>query len=235
MSITHSNIKPIPAIIPARGGSKGIPGKNIKIVNGHPLLAYPIIAAINSTHINEVYVSTDDKEIAAVAIKYGAKVIDRPLKLAQDHSLDIEVMQHAVKTLDWWGDIVHLRATTPMIDSKVLDQAIEYYYTIDTATSLRSGHESSESAYKSFKRDGVYWEGLFNHEFTGEYYNWPRQKLPKTYQPNGYIDIIQPKYFMNQDTSLHGPRMVSFITPFAYEVDTIDDFKILKTIYENKK
>ena len=235
MQLNYTDIVPIPAIIPARGGSKGVPGKNIKVVDGHPLLAYPIIAAQNATYIDKVYVSTDDKEIAAVAVEYGAKVINRPAKLAQDHSLDIEVMQHAVKTLGWWSDIVHLRATTPMIDSKVLDQAIEYYYTVDDGTSLRSAHESPESAYKSFKRNGAYWEGLFNHELNGEYYNWPRQRLPKTYQPNGYIDIIQPDYFMKQDNSLHGPKMVSFITPFAYEVDTMDDFKILKTIYENKK
>ena len=108
-------------IIPARGGSKGVPGKNIKKINGIPLLAYPIMAAKNSKYISDIYVSTDDTDIKNVALEYGSKVIDRPKEFAQDDSLDIDVMRHAVNHLQDLGDIVHLRATTPMIKGKVLD------------------------------------------------------------------------------------------------------------------
>ena len=77
-------------IIPARGGSKGVPGKNIKKVNGIPLLAYPIISAHMTKGISKVYVSTDDEEIRNVALGHDAEVIDRPSEFAQDDSLDID-------------------------------------------------------------------------------------------------------------------------------------------------
>jgi len=226
-------MQPLKVIIPARGGSKGVPGKNIKKINGKPLLSYPILAAKKSNLISDIYVSTDDKQIKDVAIEYGATVIDRPASLADDHSLDIDVMKHAVEYLNDSNDIIHLRATTPMIESNVLDQAIKFYYNNPDCTSLRSGHEASETAYKSFKKDDKYWSGLFNNEYTGEYYNWPRQKLPKTYQANGYIDIIKPSQFMNTD-SLHGDKILSFITDYAHEVDTYIDFKILEILYDKK-
>lgn len=221
-------------IIPARGGSKGVPGKNIKKINDIPLLAYPILAAQKSKYIDDIFVSTDDELIKKVALDYGVEVIDRPAYLAQDDSLDINVMEHVVEYLSDTRDIVHLRATTPMIESYILDEAIQFYYDNPDCTSLRSAHKSSETAYKSFKLNKKYWQGLFDHEFTGEYYNWPRQKLPKTYQPNGYIDIIKPSHFLKYN-NLHGTKILSFITPFSYEVDTIDDFKIIQAIYDTNK
>ena len=229
-------MKKLKVVIPARGGSKGVPGKNIKEVNGIPLLGYPIMAAKDSKYISEVYVSTDDVDIKNVALEYGAKVIDRPKELADDHSLDIDVMKHAVEYLDSNDDIIHLRATTPMIEGKVLDEAIEFYNDNPDCTSLRSAHEASETAYKSFKKKwGKYWGGLFDDEYEGEYYNWPRQQLPKTYQPNGYIDIIKPSQFMDSE-SLHGEKILAFVTEHAYEVDTPTDFKILEVVYgENQK
>ena len=218
-------------IIPARGGSKGVPGKNIKQINGIPLLGYPILAAQQAKLISDIYVSTDDDAIEQIAIKYGAKIIKRPRYLAEDDSLDIDVMRHAVDRLKDKEDIVHLRATTPMIKGHILDEAIKFYNKNTDCSSLRSGHEASETAYKSFKLVDTHWSGLFNHEYEGEYYNWPRQKLPKTYQANGYIDIIKPSQFMNSN-SLHGGKVLAYITPYTHEVDTIEDFKIIETIYD---
>ena len=163
-------MKKLKVIILARGGSKGVPGKNIKKINGIPLLAYPILASKKANHISDIYVSTDNVNIKQVALEYGAKVIDRPKELAQDDTSDIDTMRHAVEYLGDDGDIVHLRATTPMVESDVLDKAIEYFQD-NECTGLRSAHESPETAYKSFKQDGRYWSGLFNDEFDGEYYN----------------------------------------------------------------
>ena len=219
-------------IIPARGGSKGVPGKNIKKLNGVPLLAYPIISAHMTKGVAEVFVSTDDEEIKEVALNHDAQVIDRPSEFAQDHSLDIDVMRHAVEYLNDYDDIVQLRATTPMVKPHVLDDAIEYFLIHKGCTSLRSAHEAPETAYKSFKKSGDYWSGLFNDELDGDYYNLPRQSLPKTYNPNGYVDIIRPIHFMHND-NLHGDRMLAYITPFAHDVDTLDDFKILEAIHDN--
>jgi len=227
-------MKQLKVIIPARGGSKGLPGKNIKELNGLPLIAYPILASKKSNLISDIYVSTDDDKIKIQALKYGATVIDRPTHLAEDTSLDIDVMKHAVKYLDNYEDIVHLRATTPIVEPNILDDAIRFYHKNIQCTSLRSGHEMSETAYKCFKLNNIYWSGLFNNEYNDDYYNWPRQQLPKTYQTNGYIDIIKPSQFMNTN-SIHGNKILAFITPYAHEIDTLDDFKILKNMYDKNK
>ena len=113
---------------------------------------------------------------------------------------DIDAMKQAVEYLNSYDDIVHLRATTPMVDSNVLDKAIEYFINNSDCTALRSAHEAPETAYKSFKKVDDYWSGLFNDEYDGEYYNWPRQKLPKTYQPNGYIYIVKPSQFIDSNS-----------------------------------
>ena len=224
-------MKKLKVIILARGGSKGVPGKNIKKINGIPLLAYPILAARKAKYISDIYVSTDNKDIKKVALEYGALVIDRPKELAEDGTLDIDAMKHAVEYLKDYEDIVHLRATTPMIESDVLDKAIKFFFDNPDCTSLRSAHKSPETAYKSFKKKwGKYWDGLFNDEFEGEYYNLPRQQLPKTYQPNGYIDIVKPTQFSNSN-SFHGDKMIAFVTDFTHEVDTSMDFKILEAVY----
>jgi N-acylneuraminate cytidylyltransferase len=222
--------KKLKVIIPARGGSKGIPRKNIRLLNGVPLVAYPILAAKRCKKISMIYVSTDDKEITAIAKDYGAEVINRPPQYATDTALDIEVMRHAVNFLKDDSDMIHLRATTPIVEPSMIDEAVEYFLENHDCTSLRSAHENSETAYKQFKKNNLYWQGLFDKEFEGEYYNKPRQSLPKTYQPNGYVDILKPSWFM-KNNSLHGDRMLAFITPHSHEVDTLEDFRLIEAIY----
>src|SRR6202142_2761570 len=108
------------ALIPARGGSKGLPGKNLRPVLGHPLLAYSIAAAKSSRLITRTICSTDDAAIAAVARQYGAETpFMRPAELAGDETLDLPVFQHALAWLEehenWRADIVvQLRPTSPV-------------------------------------------------------------------------------------------------------------------------
>ena len=222
--------KKLKVIIPARGGSKGVHRKNLRLIGGTPLIAYPILAARECKYISDIYVSTEDEEIASVSKKYGAKIIPRPSHFATDTSLDIDVMRHVVEHLSDSDDIVHLRATTPMVQPEVIDRAIQFFLCNLDCTGLRSAHESPETAYKSFKKDGEYWQGLFDNEYSGDYYNLPRQSLPKTYQANGYVDIIRPKVFVKSDR-LHGDKMLAFITNFTHEIDTIEDLKIVEAIY----
>lgn len=118
------------AIIPARGGSKRIPRKNIKEFCGHPMLAYPIKAALESGVIDKVIVSTEDEEIAAVACKYGAEVpFYRPAALADDHTGTSPVVRDALQRLLQLGwDIRHcacIYATTPLLSSALIKQAYE--------------------------------------------------------------------------------------------------------------
>jgi len=117
------------AIIPARGGSKGIPRKNLVDVNNKPLIAYSIEHALASKLINRVIVSTEDEEIAQVSMKYGAEIPTmRPKKLAEDHILDLPVYEHMLEYLNdtegYIADIVvHLRPTTPYRKPEWIDDA----------------------------------------------------------------------------------------------------------------
>ena len=147
------------AIIPARSGSKGVSGKNIYPVGGHPLIAYTIAVAVLSSRIERVIVSTDSEEIAEIARDYGAEVpFLRPLEFAQDHSSDRGYLLHAMQWLqdseghvpEYW---VHLRPTTPLRKVEIVDQAILEIMKHPEATSLRSGHPVPQSPFKWFQKD----------------------------------------------------------------------------------
>jgi CMP-N,N'-diacetyllegionaminic acid synthase len=221
------------AIIPARGGSKGVPRKNIKLLKGFPLIAYSIAAAKLSKKTDRVIVSTESPEIAEIAEEFGAEVpFMRPDEYAQDKSPDIDFVRHAI---DWFAKneskqldlFVHLRPTTPLRDPAFIDKAIGDIVNNNEATALRSVHELAEPPQKMLGIEHGYLTGLFPHETRPEYYNLPRQVFPKAYHPNGYVDIIRTGYVTKTNT-LHGPRMIGFVTPFTIEIDNPEDFSHLE-------
>lgn len=227
------------AIIPARGGSKGVPRKNIKLLKGFPLIAYSIAAAKLSKLTNRIIVSTESSEIAAIAQQYGAEVpFLRPAEYAQDRSPDIDFIRHAI---EWFKEnetrqpdlLIHLRPTTPLRDPALMDEAIDNIANNHDATALRSVHELAEPPQKMLGIEQGYLTGLFPQDTRPEYYNLPRQVFPKAYHPNGYIDIIRTEY-VTKNNALHGPRMIGFITPFTIEVDTPDDFSHLEYHIEKR-
>ena len=147
----------IVAVIPARAGSKGVIGKNIKLLAGHPLLAYSIAVARLARSIDRIIVSTDSEEYASIAREYGAEVpFLRPDDISGDTSTDYDFVRHL---LDWMlcneGStpkyLVHLRPTTPLREENYIDAAVNLTRRTDSATALRSVHEMSESAYKAFE------------------------------------------------------------------------------------
>jgi CMP-N,N'-diacetyllegionaminic acid synthase len=218
------------SLILARGGSKGVKKKNIKKLLGKPLIEYVITSAKQSKKITDIYVSSDDEEIIEISKKLGCKIIVRPSELSNDSSLDIDSFRHFCEELNYTEPIIHLRATTPLISPLVIDDAIEVYLkNKNILTSLRSAHETSESVYKFYKQDGLYWYPIVDGMDT----NSPRQSYPKTYSPNGYIDIVNPQVFMNSD-SFYGDKIYSFITDKTYEIDTIDDFNYIEYILTKK-
>ena len=218
------------SLILARGGSKGVKKKNIKKLLGKPLIEYVITSAKQSKKITDIYVSSDDEEIIEISKKLGCKIIVRPSELSNDSSLDIDSFRHFCEELNYTEPIIHLRATTPLISPLVIDDAIEVYVkNKNILTSLRSAHETSESVYKFYKQDGLYWYPIVDGMDT----NLPRQNYPKTYSPNGYIDIVNPQVFMNSD-SFYGDKIYSFITDKTYEIDTIDDFNYIEYILTKK-
>jgi len=221
------------SIIPARGGSKGVPGKNIKPLGGHPLIAYSIIASKLSKKIQRVIISTDSQEIADIARRYGAEApFLRPSEFASDGSPDIDFVLHAI---GWFETnegkvpeyLVHLRPTTPMRDPLVIDDAISKLVADPEATSLRSAHEAPESPYKWFIRnERGYFTGVIPG-YSNDRLNESRQSFPKVYVPDGYVDVLRTS-FVKSAKKLHGDRMIGFVSAFCTEVDTKEDFERLE-------
>ena len=222
------------AIIPARSGSKGVPNKNIKLLGGIPLFAFSIIAAKMITKVDRVIVSTDSREYAEIAIKFGADVpFLRPEEISSDKSSDFDLFFHA---LNWLKEnerivpdyLLHLRPTTPLRDPKIMEKAINIFMkNKEIATSLRSGHLAPESPFKWFLKDANnYFKGI-RDDLTPEKVNLPRQDFPTVYIPDGYIDIIKTKVVLDTGT-IHGDKMLVFESPFCVEVDTLDDFNYLQ-------
>ena len=185
------------AIIPARGGSKGIKRKNIINFKGKPLIAHTILLAKKSEIINETYVWTDDKKIADISKKYGAKVpLLRPKSISKDNSLDIEVINHFY---DWYLTknnkdidlIIHLRATSPYRKLNLVNKAIQIMKKNKSFSALRSFKIAKNTPYKMWKKSGKLAIPLI--ETKKELHSAGRQFLPEIYMHTGYVDILRPK------------------------------------------
>ena len=221
------------ALIPARGGSKGVPKKNIRRLAGYPLIAYSIVAAKLCPLVDRIVVSTDSQEIANISEKYGADVpFMRPPELASDNSPDREFIMHALGYFDREEGklpdyLVHLRPTTPLRDPALLKEAIEQMRNNPEATSLRSAHAAPESPFKWFmKDDRGYFHGL-NPGSPPGYTNLPRQSFAPVYIPDGYVDVLRVSFLMNS-TDIHGERIMAYISPECVEVDTAREFEFLE-------
>lgn len=230
------------AIIPARGGSKGLPNKNIRLLIEHPLIAYSIKAATTSKYITRTIVSTDSPEIAQIAQTYGAEIpFIRPEAIAGDFSTDLEVFQHA---LNWLAEhenyrpdlVVQLRPTSPVRQVGIIDRCIQKL--IDsTADSLRVVTESPITPYKmwTIEEENKPMTPLLQLDSIDEPYNQPRQKLPKTYWQIGMLDVIRTNIITTQN-SMSGKNILPHIVSneFAVDIDDIESFvKAEKTIKNN--
>ena len=231
-------MKDVIAIIPARGGSKGVPGKNTKLLKGHPIVAYSIAAAIASKSVSRTIVTTDSEEIAAISRDYGAEVpFMRPAEFATDTATDRGYLLHAI---NWLKEnesftaeyLVHLRPTTPLRDPAVIDQAVQMIKENPEATSLRSAHLSPQTPYKMFGLDdNGFFKGLFPNDPRPEYYNLPRQSLPPVYDPNGYVDVVRSSQLISSE-SPHGKNILGFINDHTYEIDTPEELNYIKFLIE---
>lgn len=227
------------AIIPARGGSKSIPNKNIKLLGQHPLITYSIAVAKLSNLIEQVIVSTDSPEIAEISQHYGADVpFLRPKEISKDDSTDIEFFNHYLSFMENQQIeppeyLVHLRPTTPLRKASVIDKAIETILVNSSATSLRSVCFTPISPYKIFKMEGVYLKGFFPEDPRLEYYNLPRQIFPKSYIPNGYVDIVRTSTI--KTGMLHGNKMLGFVTEKIPDLDVPEDFDYAEEVLNDKR
>ena len=216
------------AIIPARGGSKGIPRKNIRFLCGKPLIAYTIEAALGSKIIDRVVVSTEDGEIAKIARDYGAEIIERPEEFATDSASTEPVLEHAVKYLEKIEDyranvVVLLQLTSPLRNSQHIDEAIETFFS-NKYDSLLSVCPSHAFLWK-VDRDRVC---PINYDFQ----NRPRrQDRQPEYQENGAIYITKCDILMSEHNRLGG-KIGLYIMPAedSWEIDTEFDFRLCEQL-----
>jgi N-acylneuraminate cytidylyltransferase len=185
---------------------------------------------LKAPSISQVYLSTDSEEYANIGKDSGALVpFLRPKELASDTANDLDVIKHFLSVIDEKPDaLVHIRPTTPLRDPSILDKAIEMFFSKkDELTSLRSVHEMSESAYKSFEVDDKGFLSTIGSIESGDKANLPRQAFPKTYAANGYVDVLDPNYILREN-KLHGYKILAFQTPVVTEVDSIEDLEYLE-------
>lgn len=227
----------ITAIIPARSGSKGVPGKNVRNLGGHALIDWSIKACLQSQLLDRVIVSTDSKEYADLAIALGAEApFLRPPEISGDLSSDYDFVLHLLNWLDAENGepdlLVHIRPTTPFRSPALIDQAIEEFQNKPGATALRSVHQMSESAYKTFELStSGSLKQLLAKSTLIDAANNARQEFPDTYQANGYVDVLSSR-FIRSNGLLHGDCVIPFMTPFVVEVDTEEDFAYLEFLHK---
>jgi N-acylneuraminate cytidylyltransferase len=218
------------AIVTARSGSKSVPNKNIKNIGNHSLLDWSIKSSLKAESISQVYLSTDSEDYANIGKECGALVpFLRPKELASDNANDLDVIKHFLSVIDEKPDaLVHIRPTTPLREPSILDKAIKVFSSKkNVLTSLRSVHEMSESAYKSFEVNDKGFLSTICSIDSGDKANLPRQVFPKTYIANGYVDVLDPNYILKEN-KLHGDKILAFQTPVVTEVDSFEDLEYLE-------
>ncbi len=212
------------ALIPARGGSKGIPRKNLQVVGGRPLVARSVEHALGCRRVTRVVVSTDDPEIATVARGAGAEVpFLRPAEFAADVTLDLPVFLHALR---WLAEreayhpdlVVHLRPTSPIRESARIDEAIALLEMHPEADSLKSVSLASQTPYKMWTIEGGELRPLLPGTGDPEPYNLPRQRLPRVFWQNGYVDVLRPRVLLEEGL-MHGHRILAFEVDEHIDVD----------------
>lgn len=225
------------ALVPARGGSKGLLRKNLRLLQGHPLVAWAVAAGLQAQRVTRTVCSTDDPEIAAAARRYGAEVpFLRPAELARDHTLDLPVFQHALEWLEqnehWQPDIVvHLRPTAPARPLGLVDRSIEMLSADPQATSVRAVCPAPCNPHKMWRlaedtgAAAPYMLHLLDVPGIPEPYNAPRQALPPVWWHCGTIDTIRAEVIRAGSMSGSQVLPLKIDARIAIDIDEEDDLR----------
>lgn len=204
-------------IIPARGGSKGLPRKNVLPLAGKPLIAHSIDAARGCPLIGGCVVSTEDPEIKAVALAHGAQVIDRPMEFATDTARTHDAVRHVIEILEARDEmpehIVLLQPTSPLRTAAHLTECIAAYLASGAASAL-SLTEAEHHPYKDFLIEDGRMRPLFGEDGLER----PRQALPKVYRQNGAIYLIAARLFLERNAFYVQPAL-PYLMPAAASID----------------
>lgn len=227
------NGKTFLAIIPARGGSKRLPNKNILPLAGKPMLLWTVESAIQSKYLDEIILSTDSDDIIKVVENYKIKTIKRPIELASDTAKTVDVVKHVIENIDKKYDfIVLLQPTSPLRTSNHIDEAIEQLIKLN-ADAIISVTEVDHSPLWC----NILPESLSMENFISEDIKHKRsQDLPKFYRLNGAIYICKTKKFIEENTFFLKKNVYAYIMDKKSSVDIDEelDFKLAEAMLKEK-
>ena len=213
------------AIIPARGGSKGLPGKNVRPLNGKPLIAYAVEEALKAKHIDRVIISTDDEEIARVAVEYGAELpFMRPAELASDTAMAIDNYIYTIGRLEEEDGkpidaFVVLQPTSPLRIAEDIDGAIELFEQKDADSVISYCQEAHPVTWHKYLDEDGHFVDIFEANIKN------RQENRESYYPNGAVYVFRTsmirerKYYTDNSYAYVMPRIRSV------DIDFIEDFE----------
>ncbi|MEW5772892.1 MAG: acylneuraminate cytidylyltransferase family protein [Thermodesulfobacteriota bacterium] len=218
------------AVITARGGSKGLPGKNVLPAAGKPLVAFSVEQALASRHIDRLVISSDDPVIIEAAVRFGCEApFVRPAELARDESSSADVLVHALRQIPGYDLAVLLQPTSPLREAGDIDACLE--------RAVRTGAHSCLSVVRVEK--GPHW--MLTVDSAGEvspYLGWEgfaarRQELPAVFCPNGAVYVVRTGWFLESRRFLaEGTQAHVMPSERSLDIDSALDFKIFKSIIE---
>ena len=216
--------------IPARGGSKGVPRKNVLMISGKPLITHAIELAKKVKYFDKIFVSTEDSEIKKISSEAGAIVVDRPKELATDTAKRLDVIKHFISSKEIENDaiLVLLTAVSPIRDVKDIENCIELYDQ-DTDCVVSVGEVKTHPASMFRMKDN------FLHFFSEKPPPQHRQDLETLYVLNNSIFVMSCNFLKNQKEIVIGGKMKGYIMDeeHSLDIDTPFDFKICKLLMEN--
>jgi len=227
------NNKKILAVIPARGGSKGVPRKNIRLAGGKPLIAWVILAAKQSLYIDHLIISSDDQEIIDTARRWGCEApFVRPDYLAKDESKTVDVILHALQELPGYDYVVTLQPTSPLIATEDIDGCIEKCLT-ESNKSCITVTEPGKSPFWMFTMAE---NDRLCPLFGSEYLIKRRQELPKAFIPNGAVFCIECNW-LTTTRKFYSEDTLGYIVPKerSLDIDTEMDLQIVDTVLASIK
>lgn len=220
------------AIIPARGGSKRLPRKNVLDLCGKPLIAYTIEAALKSKYIDKVIVSSDDEEILNISSNFGADIIKRPIDLANDTATTFDTIKHTIDNFEKYDYIVLLQPTSPLRNEKHIDEAIQLLEE-KNADSIISVCEMDHSPLWS---NTLPKDGNMSNFLKDEILNKRSQDLEKYYRLNGAIYICKTSKLLEEKSFILKKKIFAYIMDRKNSIDIDEkvDFDIAKILIKVK-
>ncbi len=222
------NGKKVLAIVPARGGSKRLPGKNRLVLNNKPLIAWTIEAGLNSSYVDRLIVSTDDQEIANISKEWGAEIpFIRPQELASDKATTVDTIMHAIKSVEnsveSYDYILLLQPTSPLRTAKHIDEAVELMIEKGADSIVGVTEVPHPIEWSNTLPDNLSMDDFINKES----YFTRSQDFPKRYQINGAIYLIKKGSLLSSGRMISESNSFAYIMDKQYSVDIDDEFDFI--------